>query len=181
AASSSYRNINGTGWIPLNLTNLSIQAPIATLPVDPLNTSSTNCYSYETDGTNWEVGGAPESQKYISSQASSSFVNGSTLNFFTSGYCGPLAYTSTTYAGIMSNAYSIAFDSHTDTMWVANYGKNSVTVFNDTTMASTTYPTGPFPDAVGFDPHTNTVWVASVTGNSVTVFNDTNFATSTYA
>jgi len=65
AASSTYRNIDGTGWIPVNLTNLSSGSPISNLSVDPTNTSSSRLYySYTTNGSQFEVTSAMESVKY---------------------------------------------------------------------------------------------------------------------
>src|ERR1022692_3969030 len=65
AASSTYRNVNGTGWIPLNLTSISSGAPVGSLPIDPFNTSSSRFYyTYTTDGTQYEVTSAMESSKY---------------------------------------------------------------------------------------------------------------------
>jgi prepilin-type N-terminal cleavage/methylation domain-containing protein len=65
AASSTLRNVNGTGWIPLNFTNMTGGSPINNLPVDPTNQSSTDVYySYQTDGTTFKLISVPESQKY---------------------------------------------------------------------------------------------------------------------
>lgn len=44
AASSTYRNVDGTGWIPLNFKSISAGSPLGSLPVDPLNQSSTGLY-----------------------------------------------------------------------------------------------------------------------------------------
>jgi type II secretory pathway pseudopilin PulG len=55
AASSTYRLVNGTGWIPVDLTVISFKSPLALLPVDPVNqTSSRNYYTY-TPGGSWEL------------------------------------------------------------------------------------------------------------------------------
>jgi prepilin-type N-terminal cleavage/methylation domain-containing protein len=67
AASSSYRNVNGTGWIPLNFTTIASGAPIGSLPQDPLNQTSSNLfYTYTTDGKTYEVTSVMESSKYRS-------------------------------------------------------------------------------------------------------------------
>lgn len=64
-ASSSYKAVSGAGWIPLNLTALSSGSPIGTLPVDPVNqTSSGLYYTFSTNGTQYEVTAIFESQKY---------------------------------------------------------------------------------------------------------------------
>jgi prepilin-type N-terminal cleavage/methylation domain-containing protein len=65
AASSSYRNVNGTGWVPLNFTSISSGAAIGTLPQDPINQTSSNLfYTYTTDGNTYEATAVMESQKY---------------------------------------------------------------------------------------------------------------------
>ena len=63
AASSTYRLVNGTGWIPVDLTAISFKSPLALLPVDPVNqTSSRNYYTY-TPGGSWELATAFEAAR----------------------------------------------------------------------------------------------------------------------
>jgi prepilin-type N-terminal cleavage/methylation domain-containing protein len=51
AASSTYMSVNNTGWIPINFNSYSAGSVISKLPVDPVNTTSTNLYyTYTTDG-----------------------------------------------------------------------------------------------------------------------------------
>ncbi len=65
AATSTYRLTDGSGWIPVDLSQLSASPPISAWPVDPVNTSSTGqFYTYQTDGTTYELTSALESQKY---------------------------------------------------------------------------------------------------------------------
>ena len=65
SASSTYRNVNGTGWIPVNFSSVSAGSPLGSLPVDPVNTSSSrNYYTYTTNGSQYEVTSVMESQKY---------------------------------------------------------------------------------------------------------------------
>jgi prepilin-type N-terminal cleavage/methylation domain-containing protein len=65
AGPSYYKNINGTGWIPVNLSSMSTGAPLSNLPADPTNTSSSRLYyTYETNGSQFETTAAMESQKY---------------------------------------------------------------------------------------------------------------------
>ncbi len=65
AASSTYRNANGTGWIPVNLAAISSGDPLSNLPVDPTNQSSSRLYyTYTTNGAQFEVTAAMESAKY---------------------------------------------------------------------------------------------------------------------
>jgi prepilin-type N-terminal cleavage/methylation domain-containing protein len=175
-ASSTYRNTNGTGWIPVNFSSLSTGSPVSALPVDPVNTTSSGqYYEYSTDGSNYEIVAKPESQKY--SSLSSNFVAGSMSGLISS-------YSTSTYTtGGFQGPYGIAFDSHTNTIWTGNSVSNvGVTEINDLTGATTTHGilAGIHPALAVFDPNTNTIWTAN-TGNNVSVFNDTTYATSTYA
>jgi len=64
-ASSTSRNVNATGWIPINFTKISAGTPIGSLPIDPTNTTSSNLYyTYQTNGNTFRIGALPESQKY---------------------------------------------------------------------------------------------------------------------
>jgi formylglycine-generating enzyme required for sulfatase activity len=70
AASSTYRNASSTGWLPINFQNISAGSPIGNLPVDPVNTTSSNLYySYQTNGNTFRITAMPESQKYLASAA----------------------------------------------------------------------------------------------------------------
>ncbi len=67
AASSTYRKSDGTGWIPANLGSVSYGTPLAQLPTDPSNTTSSGFfYSYSTNGSQYEVAAIMESSKYKS-------------------------------------------------------------------------------------------------------------------
>jgi len=57
--------VNGTGWIPVNLSLISSGSPLGNLPVDPTNNSSSKLYyTYTTNGTQYEATAAMESAKY---------------------------------------------------------------------------------------------------------------------
>ncbi len=65
ASSSTYRSVNTTGWLPVNLISLSAGSPIGSLPIDPTNqTSSGLFYAYNTNGNQFEVTADLESSKY---------------------------------------------------------------------------------------------------------------------
>ena len=65
AASSTVKNVDGTGWIPVNLTLSSLGTPLGILPVDPQNTTSSRLYyAYTTNGSQFEVTAAMESIKF---------------------------------------------------------------------------------------------------------------------
>lgn len=54
SASSTYRLVNGTGWIPLNLNLISSGSPFGMLPIDPANqTSSGLFYAYNAQGSQY--------------------------------------------------------------------------------------------------------------------------------
>jgi prepilin-type N-terminal cleavage/methylation domain-containing protein len=64
-ASSTYRNPNGQGWIPVNFSSLPGGSPLGQLPQDPINQTSTGLYyTYATNGTQYVMTGLPESSKY---------------------------------------------------------------------------------------------------------------------
>ncbi len=64
AASSTFRKVDGSGWIPVNLSSISSGAPLGQLPIDPVNTSSTGNYlTYVVSSTQYMVTALPESQK----------------------------------------------------------------------------------------------------------------------
>ena len=69
SSSSTYRNVNGGGWIPVNFSKISSGAPLGSLPVDPTGQTSTNLfYTYSTNGTQFELTAIPESSKYRAAQ-----------------------------------------------------------------------------------------------------------------
>lgn len=64
SSATSSRNITSSGWIPVNLSNISSGSPLGSLPIDPVNTSSTGLYyTYYTNGSQYEVSSLFESQK----------------------------------------------------------------------------------------------------------------------
>jgi prepilin-type N-terminal cleavage/methylation domain-containing protein len=64
APTSTLRNTDGTGWVPVNFGFISSGSPLSALPVDPTNTSSTGRYYIYTPGGSWELNAILESQKY---------------------------------------------------------------------------------------------------------------------
>ncbi len=88
ATTSTLRNVDGTGWIPVNFTQISVGTPLSVLPVDPVNTTSTGLYyTYVTNGSgSYELTAvALESQKYQADaendggQSATSYELGSSL------------------------------------------------------------------------------------------------------
>ena len=72
AGPNFYHRNDGTGWIPVNFSAMSMGVPLATLPVDPVNSSSSGQYYRYTTGasTGWTLSAVPESVKYGSLAAS---------------------------------------------------------------------------------------------------------------
>lgn len=71
-ASSSVRNVDGTGWVPISFKSISVGSPFNSLPQDPISQTSTGLYyTYVTNGTQYEVNGVLESQKYKTQVATS--------------------------------------------------------------------------------------------------------------
>ncbi len=67
---SSSTKVDGTGWIPVNLTLLSSGSPLSKLPIDPTNTTSSGLYYTYVSGGSYALSSALESQKYLVSTAS---------------------------------------------------------------------------------------------------------------
>ena len=64
ASPTTYRNVDGTGWMPINFSSLSTGSPLSSLPVDPINSvSSGNYYFYVASSTGYAFAVPFESQK----------------------------------------------------------------------------------------------------------------------
>lgn len=68
---ASYRNIDGTGWMPLDLTTAqgTVGTLLSSLPVDPINTALGDYYYTYIHGTDWTVSSTLESTKYLTESA----------------------------------------------------------------------------------------------------------------
>ncbi len=65
SSTSTYRKVDGTGWMPLSLSSMATGAPFSVLPIDPVNTTSSgNYYTYTPSGQKYEVATPFESAKY---------------------------------------------------------------------------------------------------------------------
>jgi type II secretory pathway pseudopilin PulG len=64
APSSTHTRVDGTGWVPVNLTGIPGGSTISSLPVDPLNATRTGTYYTYAGGSSWEVDARLESVKY---------------------------------------------------------------------------------------------------------------------
>jgi prepilin-type N-terminal cleavage/methylation domain-containing protein len=63
APTSTLTRTDGTGWIPVDLTQFSAGAILSKLPIDPVNTTSTGNYYTYIPGGSWELTAVMESQK----------------------------------------------------------------------------------------------------------------------
>lgn len=59
---ANLRNIDGSGWLPINFTQSSIQT-LSALPLDPINTTSSNLYYTYIPGGSYELTALMESDK----------------------------------------------------------------------------------------------------------------------
>jgi len=68
--SSTYRNIDGTGWIPVDFTRIQSQvgALFSYLPIDLVNSSESNLYYTYINGS-WALSATLESERYLSTNA----------------------------------------------------------------------------------------------------------------
>jgi prepilin-type N-terminal cleavage/methylation domain-containing protein len=62
---TNYRNINSTGWVPVNFSQLSYGSPFGELPVDPVNSLNYYyAYAASSSGYTYEIDAFMESKKY---------------------------------------------------------------------------------------------------------------------
>ncbi len=61
--SATQRNVDASGWIPVNFNAISSGSPIGNLPADPLNTGS-GTYAYAASSTVFKFAAKVESAKY---------------------------------------------------------------------------------------------------------------------
>ena len=60
---STLKNTDGTGWVPVNFTNFSASSPLAVLPTDPVNTTTSGNYYTYTPGGSWHLATSMEATK----------------------------------------------------------------------------------------------------------------------
>ena len=67
---TDYQKIDGTGWIPINLTQIESGAPFSALPIDPINNSFYGLYyNYVADSSGYVFASLLESIKYLKQTA----------------------------------------------------------------------------------------------------------------
>jgi len=90
-SAANLRNIDNTGWIPIDFTVMPRGSPLASLPIDPVNTvASSNFYVFVTDGRTWTLASLMESERHAPSAArdggtdAARFEAGTNLSLWTS-------------------------------------------------------------------------------------------------
>lgn len=59
------QKIDGTGWMPVNFAAMTGSVPLATLPIDPINTvADGRYYAFTASGRKYELSSGIESEKY---------------------------------------------------------------------------------------------------------------------
>ena len=88
----NYRKIDGTGWIPINFSTLSIGSPLSNLPVDPKNTTSTSQYYTYVTGGSYELTATLESEKYSDKSTTDGGIDPATLEIGTDLKLSPFVH-----------------------------------------------------------------------------------------
>jgi hypothetical protein len=62
---SFYQKTDGTGWIPISFSSVTLGSSLGTLPIDPINASPSRLYyTYTTNGSQYETTAVMESPEY---------------------------------------------------------------------------------------------------------------------
>jgi hypothetical protein len=127
---TSSRNTNGTGWIPINLASTSSGTPLGSLPIDPVNTTSSGYYyTYVTNGGgNYELTMVPESQKEAPVAASDGGVDPASYETGNKLTLSPFAHGLVGYWPMNESSGLTLYD-------LSGWGRNSVL---NTSAATTT-------------------------------------------
>lgn len=86
---STLTNVDGTGWVPVNFNQLSTGSPLARLPIDPTNTTSSGRYYTYIKGS-YKLSAAMESQKQLSKASSDGGINNTRFELSSESSCGNL-------------------------------------------------------------------------------------------
>jgi len=67
ATSANLQKVDGTGWLPVNFSSIFSGAPLATLPIDPVNDNvNAQYYMFIASGRKYELSSIMESIRYMS-------------------------------------------------------------------------------------------------------------------
>jgi len=78
--STNLQKTDSTGWIPINFTQISFGNVLQSLPVDPINTTSTGNYYIYVTGGSYQLATLFESEKYNSELTSQYYTIGTATN-----------------------------------------------------------------------------------------------------
>ena len=70
ALPTTYRQVNGSGWVPIDFTSLSGVTTLPILPIDPINAVTNGLYYTYVKGGSWKLTALFESQKQAKTMAS---------------------------------------------------------------------------------------------------------------
>ncbi len=114
AASSTFRQANNTGWVPVAFANISAGSPFGALPVDPVNTTSSGDYYAYLAGPSavgtWELVARLESQKYASASGVGGADDGYSAQYAEAGKDLALALNAGTLLVRVTSTDIAAFD-----------------------------------------------------------------------
>ncbi len=166
--SSSLRKADGTGWIPINFSSIAFGTPLASLPIDPVNaTSSKQYYSYVAGS--WKLGGTLEATKYSANAANDGGSDPSALEVGSNLALAPFSTGLVDWWTFDDNNNSTTSDSsgYGNTIWwqgtsTTRYGVGKVgtyaAYFDGNTFGSSTAKTGYTSGAFGRGDFTVTLW-----------------------
>jgi prepilin-type N-terminal cleavage/methylation domain-containing protein len=113
-ASSTYRQPNTTGWMPIAFSSISAGSPFGSLPIDPVNTTSSGDYYAYLPGASsagtWEIVARLESQKYTALNGAGSSDGGYSGQYAEVGKDLTLALNAGKLLNRVSSTDYLAFD-----------------------------------------------------------------------
>lgn len=176
ATSGTYRNASSTGWIPVNFQNISAGVPFSSLPVDPVNqTSSGLFYSYNTNGSQFAVIANLESSKY-----KQNYGNSLQTNYFPEVISGGTPSVSALYSPTGLVGYW-SFNEGSGSSTIDQSGNNNSGLWSGSTTGGSYYTAGKVGSYAGnFDGTDNCISLplAMPTSSNLTVSAWVNMVTS---
>lgn len=133
-------NVDGTGWLPINMNTLSTGAPISVLPVDPRNSAQQNLYyTYTCTTSGCEFATVFESQKRLATLTGTDALLGIYSKGKTGITPGRRDMSLVGWWKLDDGSGTVALDS-------SDFG------YNGTLVNTPTWTTGPDNGALSFDP-----------------------------
>lgn len=112
AGAQWYKNVDGTGWIPVDFQSSSFGSPIGTLPVDPVNTTSSGLYyTYVGSGDQYELTALMESGKYATYEVNDGGLDPAMYEVGTNLTLSPFARRMGGYWTFDEGSGTVAYDS----------------------------------------------------------------------